>query len=69
MAGETGVRLGQISEFSLLIVIVATDVAVMSDRAALLMQSATIISFVASSFWIVRRYPTPISMDRSLRRD
>lgn len=69
MASETGVRLGQISEFSLLIVIVATQVSLMSERAALLMQSATIISFVASSFWIVRRYPTPISMDKTLRRD
>jgi Kef-type K+ transport system membrane component KefB len=69
MAAETGSRLGQISEFSLLIVLVATDVAVMSDRAALLMQSATILSFIASSFWIVRRYPTPIATDKNLRRD
>ena len=69
MAAETGSRLGQISEFSLLIVLVATEVAVMSDRAALLMQSATILSFIASSFWIVRRYPTPIATDKNLRRD
>jgi len=69
MAAETGSRLGQISEFSLLIVLVATEVAVMSDRAALLMQSATILSFIASSFWIVRRYPTPIATDQKLRRD
>lgn len=69
MAGETGARLGQISEFSLLIVVVATELHVMSDRASALMQSATILSFVASSFWIVRRYPTPISMDTTLYRD
>lgn len=69
MAGETGARLGQISEFSLLIVIVATQLEVMSEKASLLMQSATILSFIASSFWIVRRYPTPISMDQTLRRD
>ncbi|MFK7859025.1 MAG: cation:proton antiporter [Granulosicoccus sp.] len=69
MARETGARLGQISEFSLLIVVVATELHVMSDRASALMQSATILSFIASSFWIVRRYPTPISMDTALYRD
>ena len=69
MAKETGARLGQISEFSLLIVVVATDLALMSEKASALMQSATILSFVASSFWIVRRYPTPISMDATLYRD
>lgn len=69
MAAETGARLGQISEFSLLIVVVASELSVMSEKASMLMQSATILSFVASSFWIVRRYPTPISMDKALRRD
>jgi Kef-type K+ transport system membrane component KefB len=69
MAGETGARLGQISEFSLLIVVVATDLSLMSEKASLLMQSATILSFIASSFWIVRHYPTPISTDRALHRD
>ncbi|MFT6873899.1 MAG: Kef-type K+ transport system membrane component KefB [Granulosicoccus sp.] len=69
MAGETGARLGQISEFSLLIVVVATDLNLMSEKASLLIQSATILSFIASSYWIVRRYPTPISTDRALHRD
>jgi len=69
MASETGARLGQISEFSLLIVVVATELSVMSQRASLLIQSATILSFIGSSFWIVRRYPTPISTDRALHRD
>jgi len=69
MAGETGARLGQISEFSLLVVVVASDLALMSERASLLVQSATILSFVGSSFWIVRRYPTPIAPSRELRRD
>jgi len=49
--------------------VVATKLAVMSERAALLLQAAAIFSFVLSSFWIVRRYPTPIATDRSLRRD
>jgi len=69
MAGETGARLGQISEFSLLVVVVAGNLSLISERAALLVQSATILSFVGSSFWIVRRYPTPIAPTQSLRRD
>ena len=68
-AGETGARLGQISEFSLLVVVVAGSLGLMSERASLLVQSATILSFVGSSFWIVRRYPTPIATDNKLRRD
>jgi len=69
LARETGARLGQISEFSLLIVVVATELALMSERASTLVQSATLISFVISSYWIVRRYPTPIASDPALRRD
>ena len=69
MAGETGARLGQISEFSLLVVVVAGNLSLMSERAALLVQSATILSFIGSSYLIVRRYPTPIATDERLRRD
>ena len=69
MAGETGARLGQISEFSLLVVVVAGNLSLMSERASLLVQSATVLSFVGSSFWIVRNYPTPIAPTRKLRRD
>jgi len=69
MARETGVRLGQISEFSLLIGIVAVNLKVMSTDAGLLLQAATVLSFVMSSYWVVRYYPTPIATDQSLRRD
>jgi len=69
LARETGARLGQISEFSLLIVVVAGNLSLMSERASTLVQSATLLSFVFSSWWIVRRYPTPIASDPALRRD
>ncbi|PWG74881.1 hypothetical protein DF186_15595 [Enterococcus hirae] len=62
-------RLGQISEFSLLIVIVASEVALLSDKASNLIQAATILTFIASSYWVVLRYPTPIAVDEKLRRD
>ena len=69
LAGEIGVRLGQISEFSLLIAVVAVESAVITVSASALIQTAAIMSFIASSYWIVMRYPTPIAVDDKLRRD
>lgn len=69
LAWETGVRLGQLSEFSLLVVFVATSHGLMSEAASLLVQIATLISFVVSAWFIVMRYPTPIALDEKLRRD
>ncbi|MEM7193663.1 MAG: cation:proton antiporter [Pseudomonadota bacterium] len=66
---ETGVRLGQMSEFSLLIVFVAVQNQFASTDAVYLVQFATILSFVISTYWIVMKYPTPIAVDESLRRD
>jgi Kef-type K+ transport system membrane component KefB len=66
---EIGVRLGQISEFSLLVAVVALNVGVISDKASYLIQAATIITFIASSYYIVLRYPTPIAVSDRLRRD
>jgi len=69
LAGEIGVRLGQISEFPLLIAIVATQASVLSSKASATIQTAAILSFVMSSYWIVFKYPTPIAVDDRLRRD
>lgn len=66
---EIGVRLGQISEFSLLIAMVALNSGVITDKASYLIQAATIITFVASSYFIVNTYPTPIAVSDRLRRD
>jgi predicted Kef-type K+ transport protein len=69
VAGEIGVRLGQISEFSLLISVVGMESAVLSSKASYLIQTATVITFIASSYWIVMHYPTPIAVSDALRRD
>lgn len=69
LAWETGVRLGQLSEFSLLIVFVARQNGLISDPAFYTVQLATILSFIVSACWIVLRYPTPISLSDHLRRD
>lgn len=69
LAWETGVRLGQLSEFSLLIVFVARQNGIISDPAFYTVQLATILSFIISVYWIVLRYPTPIALSDRLRRD
>jgi Kef-type K+ transport system membrane component KefB len=66
---EVGVRLGQISEFSLLIALLASEAAVIGMQASYLIQLATLMSFMLSSYYIVLRYPTPIAVSDRLRRD
>jgi predicted Kef-type K+ transport protein len=69
LAREVGARLGQISEFSLLIAVLATQSAVIGLQASYLIQLATLITFIISSYYIVLRYPTPIAVSDRLRRD
>jgi Kef-type K+ transport system membrane component KefB len=69
LAREVGVRLGQISEFSLLIAVLATQSLIISAQASYLIQLATLMTFIVSSYYIVRRYPTPIAVSDRLRRD
>lgn len=66
---EIGVRLGQISEFSLFIAVLALEVGVIGTRASYLIQVSTLLTFVVSSWFIVMRYPTPIATSDKLRRD
>ncbi|MEQ8428285.1 MAG: cation:proton antiporter [Gammaproteobacteria bacterium] len=66
---ETGFRLGQISEFSLLIAVLALESGFIAAKTSYLIQLATLLTFVVSSYIIVMRYPTPISVNSRLRRD
>ncbi len=66
---ESGFRLGQISEFSLLIAVLALESGFILEKTSYLIQLATLITFVVSSYIIVLRYPTPISVNSRLRRD
>ncbi len=68
-SAEIGVRLGQISEFSLLIALLATELKVIGEQASYLIQLATLMTFIVSSYFIVARYPTPIATSSRLRRD
>lgn len=66
---EIGTRLGQVSEFSLLIAVLALELSIISDEASSLIQLATLLTFIVSSYIIVKRYPTPIAINDKLRRD
>lgn len=66
---EIGFRLGQISEFSLLIAFMASSQLLISDDASHVIQATAIITFLVSSYFVVFRYPTPIAVSDRLRRD
>jgi Kef-type K+ transport system membrane component KefB len=67
-AGEIGIRLGQNSEFALLIAVLAYESGVIKAQASYLIQLTTVITMVISMYLIVWRYPTPIAIRDDLRR-
>ena len=66
---EVAIRLGQMSEFSLLVAVMATELAIIRAEVSYLIQISTLVTFVFSSYYIIARYPTPIALDDRLRRD
>ncbi|MCZ6459761.1 MAG: cation:proton antiporter [Gammaproteobacteria bacterium] len=66
---EVGYRLGQASEFSLLVSYVAAGAAILSVEAAHVIQGATVMTLLISSYIVVFRYPSPIALSAELRRD
>ena len=66
---EIGVRLGQLSEFSLLIAVIASRGGLVGPNAAYTIHTATLLTFIVSSYLIMLRYPTPIAVTEALRRD
>ncbi len=69
LAREVGVRLGQVSEFSLFIVMLALQSELISRGASYTVQLATLLTFIVSSYVIMLNYPTPIAVSDRLRRD
>ncbi|MEM7707164.1 MAG: cation:proton antiporter [Pseudomonadota bacterium] len=69
VAQEIGVRLGQSSEFALLIAVLALETGFISDPAASLIQITMLLTFIVSSTWIGSRYPSPLATSSRLRRD
>ena len=69
LAWDLGFRLGQASEFSLLIAYIALDAGLIVAHTSLTIQAATIITLLVSSYIVVFNYPTPIAISERLRRD
>jgi Kef-type K+ transport system membrane component KefB len=69
VSAELGIRLGQASEFSLLVAYSALVSNVIDQRSTYLIQTVVILTFVISTYWIMNKYPTPISTEASQRRD
>jgi Kef-type K+ transport system membrane component KefB len=68
-AREVGARLGQLSEFSLLVSILALERNLIGTEASYLIQLTTLLTFFASTYLVVLRYPTPIALSNELRRN
>ena len=68
-SAELGIRLGQASEFSLLIAFSALASGLIAERSSYLIQLVVVLTFVASTYWVVSAYPTPISYKRGQRKD
>ena len=66
---EAGIRLGQLSEFSILIVFLALSSGVISEKASNFLLIATVLTFIVTSYLIVFRYPTPVAVSDRLRRN
>ena len=66
---EVGWRLGQLSEFSLMIAYMATSSGLLSVYASHVLQLTAITTFIASSYLVVFRFPSPIAPQARLRRN
>ena len=65
---EVAYRLGQASEFSLLLVFVAGGT-LLSAEAAHVVQGATVLTLLGSTYLVIFRFPSPIAVKATLRRD
>lgn len=69
LSWEVGIRLGQTSEFSLLIAFIAFSMNFIGKEASHVIQATAIVTFLVSTYIIVFRYPSPIAISDRLRRD
>lgn len=69
LAWDVSFRLGQISEFSLLITLLATQQNFIGGTASVVIQSAAIFTFIISSYIVIFSFPNPIAVKDELRRD
>ncbi|WP_252179966.1 cation:proton antiporter [Endozoicomonas sp. 4G] len=68
-AWEVGFRLGQTSEFSILIAVLAAGQMLMGEIAAHVVQATAIMTLIISSYVVVFNFESPIAVSEKLRRD
>ena len=69
LAWNLGLRLGQCSEFALLIAFLGLSKGLLSAPAATLIQTTTVVTLLVSSYLVVLTLPNPIAIRERLRRD
>lgn len=69
LAWDIGFRLGQISEFSLLITYLSISSSLIGFQAAHVIQATAVLTFVISTYIVIFHYPNPIAPSQELRRD
>ncbi|TYL48023.1 cation:proton antiporter [Marinomonas sp. IMCC 4694] len=66
---EVGFRLGQVSEFSLLIAYLAANIGLIGTEASHVIQATAILTFALSTYIVILNFPNPIAISDKLRRD
>ena len=69
LSWNLGLRLGQCSEFALLIAFLGLSKGLLGIAAATLIQAVTVVTLLVSSYLVVLALPNPIAIRESLRRD
>jgi Kef-type K+ transport system membrane component KefB len=69
LSWDIGFRLGQTSEFSLLISYLALSAMLIGPEAAQTIQATAVITFILSTYIVIFKYPNPIAPSPKLRRD
>jgi len=68
-AKETGARLAQGSEFSLIVAMAAHTSGLLNDTALQMVQLVTIFSLIISSYVVVSRFSSPLAANPKLKQD
>jgi len=66
---EVGIRMGQGSEFGMILAIAMTGYGLVSEQVSQLIQFAVIFTMVVSSYIVVLNYPSPLGFKRGLKQD
>lgn len=68
-AHETGARLAQASEFSLILVVAEQRAGLLSSNGFQLVQLTTVLSLLISSYIVTARFPSPLASNPKLKQD